>query len=244
MSRNDGRSPDQLRPLSFQREFTSTAEGSVLVSAGNTRVLCTASVTQGVPSWRRESDKGWLTAEYAMLPGSVVGRKRREYQRRDGRSIEIQRLIGRSLRAAVDMRGFPNVTINLDCDVLQADGGTRCASICGAMMAMHDALKVLDQRGKLVSWPLRNWIAAVSVGHVANRELLDLDYSEDSTADVDMNVIATDSGALVEVQGTAEGDPFPRGVHDRLLDLAIGGTNEIIAAMRAAVDPATSNASS
>ncbi|MCP4092448.1 MAG: ribonuclease PH [Planctomycetes bacterium] len=237
MSRNDGRSPDQLRPLSFQREFTSTAEGSVLVSAGNTRVLCTASVTNGVPSWRRESGKGWLTAEYAMLPGSVVGRKRREYQRRDGRSIEIQRLIGRSLRAAVDMRGFPNVTINLDCDVLQADGGTRCASICGAMMAIHDALKVLDTRGKLVSWPLRNWIAGVSVGHVDGRELLDLDYSEDSIADVDMNVIATDGGALVEVQGTAEGEPFARDVHDRLLDLAIGGTNEIIAAMRAAVDP-------
>jgi len=242
MSRNDGRSPDQLRPLSFQRDFTSNAEGSVLVSAGGTRVLCTASVTSGVPSWRRESGKGWLTAEYAMLPGSVVGRKRREFQRRDGRSIEIQRLIGRSLRAAVDMRGFPNVTINVDCDVLQADGGTRCASICGAMVAIHDALKALDTRGKLVSWPLRNWIAAVSVGHVDDRELLDLDYSEDSTADVDMNVIATEGGSLVEVQGTAEGEPFARDVHDRLLDLALAGTQEIVAAMRAAVEtvPATS----
>jgi ribonuclease PH len=206
-----------------------------LVSAGNTRVLCTASVTNGVPSWRRESGKGWLTAEYAMLPGSVVGRKRREHQRRDGRSIEIQRLIGRALRAAVDMRGFPNVTINVDCDVLQADGGTRCASICGAMVAIHDALKVLDTRGKLVSWPLRNWVTAVSVGHVGDRELLDLDYSEDSTADVDMNVIATDSGDLVEVQGTAEGEPFSRAVHDRLLDLALKGTAEIAAAMKAAV---------
>jgi ribonuclease PH len=237
MTRNDGRRPDQLRPLSFQRAFTSNAEGSVLVSAGETRVLCTASVTNGVPSWRRESGKGWLTAEYAMLPGSVIGRKRREFQRRDGRSVEIQRLIGRALRAAVDMRGFPNVTINLDCDVLQADGGTRCASICGAMVALHDALKVLDTRGKLVSWPLRNWVAAVSVGHVGSRELLDLDYSEDSTADVDMNVIATDSGDLVEVQGTAEGEPFARDVHDRLLDLALAGTGEIIAAMRNAVDP-------
>jgi ribonuclease PH len=197
--------------------------------------LCTASVTNGVPSWRRESGKGWLTAEYAMLPGSVVGRKRREHQRRDGRSIEIQRLIGRALRAAVDMRGFPNVTINVDCDVLQADGGTRCASICGAMVAIHDALKVLDTRGKLVSWPLRNWVTAVSVGHVGDRELLDLDYSEDSTADVDMNVIATDSGDLVEVQGTAEGEPFSRAVHDRLLDLALKGTAEIAAAMKAAV---------
>jgi ribonuclease PH len=235
MTRNDGRSPDQLRPLSFHRGFTLNAEGSVLVSAGNTRVLCTASVTNGVPSWRRESGKGWLTAEYAMLPGSVVGRKRREHQRRDGRSIEIQRLIGRALRAAVDMRGFPNVTINVDCDVLQADGGTRCASICGAMVAIHDALKVLDTRGKLVSWPLRNWVTAVSVGHVGDRELLDLDYSEDSTADVDMNVIATDSGDLVEVQGTAEGEPFSRAVHDRLLDLALKGTAEIAAAMKAAV---------
>mgnify|MGYP002639410892 CR=1 FL=1 len=235
MTRKDGRRPDQLRPLSFQRGFTLNAEGSVLVSAGNTRVLCTASVTNGVPSWRRESGKGWLTAEYAMLPGSVVGRKRREHQRRDGRSIEIQRLIGRALRAAVDMRGFPNVTINVDCDVLQADGGTRCASICGAMVAIHDALKVLDTRGKLVSWPLRNWVTAVSVGHVGDRELLDLDYSEDSTADVDMNVIATDSGDLVEVQGTAEGEPFSRAVHDRLLDLALAGTAEIAAAMRAAV---------
>ena len=235
MTRNDGRSPDQLRPLSFHRGFTLNAEGSVLVSAGNTRVLCTASVTNGVPSWRRESGKGWLTAEYAMLPGSVVGRKRREHQRRDGRSIEIQRLIGRALRAAVDMRGFPNVTINVDCDVLQADGGTGCASICGAMVAIHDALKVLDTRGKLVSWPLRNWVTAVSVGHVGDRELLDLDYSEDSTADVDMNVIATDSGDLVEVQGTAEGEPFSRAVHDRLLDLALKGTAEIAAAMKAAV---------
>ncbi len=237
MIRNDGRRPDQLRPLSFQREFTSNAEGSVLVAAGNTRVLCTASVTMGVPPWRRESGQGWLTAEYAMLPGSVVGRKRREVERRDGRSVEIQRLIGRSLRAAVDMRGFPNVTINVDCDVLQADGGTRCASICGAMVALHDAMKVLDKRGKLVSWPLRNWIAAVSVGYVNDCELLDLDYSEDSNADVDMNVITTESGALVEVQGTAEREPFSRAVHDRLLDLALAGTTEIVAAMRAAVEP-------
>ena len=238
MSRNDGRQPNQLRPLSFQRGFASNAEGSVLVSAGDTRVLCTASIASGVPSWRRDSGEGWLTAEYAMLPGSVIGRKRREFQRRDGRSVEIQRLIGRSLRAAVDMRGFPNHTIHLDCDVVQADGGTRCASICGAMVALHDALKVLDERGKLTSWPLVRWIAAVSVGFDGERELLDLDYSEDSTAEVDMNVIATDGGELVEVQGTAEGEPFSREVHDRMLTLALAGTSEIAAAMQAAVQPA------
>lgn len=233
MTRNDGRTPDQLRTLDFQRGFHSNAEGSVLVSAGNTKVLCTASITNGVPSWRKDSGKGWLTAEYAMLPGSVIGRKRREFQRRDGRSIEIQRLIGRALRAALDMRGFPNVTISVDCDVLQADGGTRCASICGAMLAVHDALKVLDTRGKLVSWPLTRWIGAVSVGHVDDQVLLDLDYSEDSTADVDMNVIATSDGALVEVQGTAEGEPFARDIHDALLDLGVAGATEIIARMRA-----------
>ena len=239
MTRNDGRTPDQLRPLEFQRGFHSNAEGSVLVSAGDTRVLCTVSITPGVPSWRKESGKGWLTAEYAMLPGSVVGRKKREFQRRDGRSVEIQRLIGRSLRAALDLRGFPNFTLNVDCDVLQADGGTRCASICGAMLAMHDALKVLDQRGKLLSWPLRRWIAAVSVGHVDGSILLDLDYSEEFRADVDMNVIATGEGELVEVQGTAEGEPFTREVHDRMLDLALVGTTEIVARMRALVDPVT-----
>jgi len=236
MTRNDGRTPDQLRPLEFQRGFHSNAEGSVLVCAGNTKVLCTVSITDSVPSWRKGSGQGWLTAEYAMLPGSVVGRKRREFQKRDGRSVEIQRLIGRALRAALDMRGFPNSTLNIDCDVLQADGGTRCASICGAMVAVHDALKVLDTRGKLQSWPLRRWIGAVSVGHVGDKVLLDLDYSEDSTADVDMNVIATADGQLVEVQGTAEGEPFDRGVHDALLDMALSGTDRIIAQMQALVE--------
>ncbi len=239
MTRNDGRNPDQLRPLDFQRNFPSHAEGSVLVSAGHTKVLCTAAITQGVPSWRKDSGKGWLTAEYAMLPGSVVGRKRREFQRRDGRSIEIQRLIGRALRATLDMRGFPGHTLNIDCDVLQADGGTRCASICGAMLAVHDALKVLDERGKLVSWPLQHWIAAISVGHVDGEVLLDLDYSEDSTADVDMNVIATEDGRLIEVQGTAEGEPFSRAIHDQMLDLAMRGTQTVIQQMQALVAPVT-----
>jgi len=235
MTRKDSRRADQLRPLTFERGYTSHADGSVLVSAGETRVLCTVTVTPGVPSWRRESGAGWLTAEYAMLPSSVVGRKKRELQRRDGRSVEIQRLIGRALRAAVDLRGVPNHTLNIDCDVLQADGGTRCASICGAMVAMHDALHAMSERNKLVHWPLRHWIAAVSVGHVREQLLLDLDYSEDSTADVDMNVIATADGELIEVQGTAEGEPFPREVHHGLLDLALGGTASIIESMHEAV---------
>ncbi|MDA0667754.1 MAG: ribonuclease PH [Planctomycetota bacterium] len=235
MTRTDGRTPNQLRPLAFHRGFHSNAEGSVLVCAGSTKVLCTVSITDSVPAWRKGSGEGWLTAEYAMLPGSVVGRKRREFQQRDGRSIEIQRLIGRALRSALDMRGFPNSTLNIDCDVLQADGGTRCASICGAMVAIHDALKVLDTRGKLQSWPLRRWVGAVSVGHVSGKVLLDLDYSEDFAADVDMNVIATADSQLVEVQGTAEGEPFARAVHDKLLDMALSGTDQIIAQMQALV---------
>jgi ribonuclease PH len=235
MTRQDGRRSDELRPLTFDRGYTSHAEGSVLVSAGGTRVLCTVTVTPSVPHWRRESGAGWLTAEYAMLPSAVVGRKRREIGNRDGRSVEIQRLIGRSLRAAVDLRGLPNHTLNIDCDVLQADGGTRCASICGAMVALHDALNAMSDRGRLTHWPLRHWIAAVSVGHVGDELLLDLDYSEDSRADVDMNVIATAGGELIEVQGTAEGEPFPRPVHDGLLDLALGGTDSIVAAMHEAV---------
>lgn len=235
MTRKDGRPADQLRPLTFERGYTNHADGSVLVHAGETRVLCTVTVTQGVPSWRRESGAGWLTAEYAMLPSAVAGRKRRELQKRDGRSVEIQRLIGRSLRAAVDLRGLPNHTLNIDCDVLQADGGTRCASICGAMVALHDALHSMSERNKLVHWPLKRWIAAVSVGHVGDDLLLDLDYKEDFAAEVDMNVVATADGELIEVQGTAEGEPFPRQLHDGLLDLALGGTAGILEAMQEAV---------
>ncbi|MBC8369532.1 MAG: ribonuclease PH [Planctomycetes bacterium] len=237
MTRNDSRSPIDLRPLKFTRKFTNHPAGSVLVEAGQTRVLCTVTVTESVPRWRQGSGKGWLTAEYAMLPGSVVGRKQREHNRRDGRSIEIQRLIGRALRAAVDMRSFPSVTLQVDCDVLQADGGTRCASICGAMMALNDAMHYLNDAGKLKSWPIKQWLSAVSVGHVAGRALLDLDYSEDSTADVDMNVIATENGELIEVQGTAEGEPFSIDVHHELLNLAMSGNASIIEQMKAtAVD--------
>ncbi|MFT7516437.1 MAG: ribonuclease PH [Myxococcota bacterium] len=232
MTRNDSRTPADLRPLKFTRKFTNHPAGSVLVEAGQTRVLCTVTVSESVPRWRQSSGKGWLTAEYAMLPGSVAGRKQREHKQRDGRSIEIQRLIGRALRAAVDMRSFPNITLQVDCDVLQADGGTRCASVCGAMMALNDAAHYLNDAGKLKSWPIKNWLAAVSVGHVGGRSLLDLDYSEDSTADVDMNVIATEDGKLIEVQGTAEGEPFSLDVHHELLSLAMQGTSSIITQMK------------
>ncbi|MDP6963455.1 MAG: ribonuclease PH [Planctomycetota bacterium] len=232
MTRSNSRSAEDLRPLKFTRKFTNHPAGSVLVEAGQTRILCTVTVTEGVPRWRQGSGDGWLTAEYAMLPGSVVGRKQREHNRRDGRSIEIQRLIGRALRAAIDMRSFPNLTLQVDCDVLQADGGTRCASICGAMMALSDAAHHLNSQGKLKSWPIKNWLAAVSVGQVGNRSLLDLDYNEDSSADVDMNVVATENAEIIEVQGTAEGEPFGVDVHNQLLELAISGTSKIISQMK------------
>ncbi len=235
MTRHDGRAPDQLRPIRFRRGFAPNAEGSVLVEVGDTRVLCTVSASSGVPSWRQGSGAGWLTAEYAMLPGSVRGRKRRETERRDARSIEIQRLIARSLRAALDLTAIPNLTLTVDCDVVQADGGTRCASITGGMVALHDALKRLAAEDRLAAWPLRRFVAAVSVGLVGGTPLLDLDYREDFAASVDMNVVGVDGGLLVEVQGTAEGDPFRREEHDALLDLAQRGVRELIERQRAAV---------
>lgn len=211
----------------------------MLVEAGRTRVLCTCSVVPGVPNWKRNSGEGWLTAEYAMLPGSVKGRKRREVGSRDGRSVEIQRLIGRALRAVVDLRAFPDYTLSIDCDVLQADGGTRCASITGAMIALHDACQDLAQREKLRHWPLLDWAAAVSVGVVQGNEVLDLDYVEDSRADVDMNVIGTASGRLIEVQGTAEGEPFPRESCHRLIDLGLDGIQTLTERQQAAVAAGT-----
>ncbi len=235
MARFDGRSHDALRPTRFHRGFIDTAEGAVLVEAGRTRVLCTVSATTGVPAWKRGSGEGWLTAEYSMLPGSVEGRKRREIGKRDGRSVEIQRLIGRALRSVVDLTGFPDVTLSVDCDVLQADGGTRCASISGAMVALHDALKTLASRDQLNHWPLREWVAAVSVGLVGSEELLDLDYGEDFEAEVDMNVVATASGKVVEVQGTAEGAPFERAALDRLIDLGLAGAQQLTLLQQEAV---------
>lgn len=235
MARHDGRKEDELRPFRITRNFIDTAEGAVLVEVGRTRILCTASVVPGVPAWKRGSGQGWLTAEYAMLPGSVKGRKRREIGARDGRSVEIQRLIGRALRAVVDLRAFPDTTISVDCDVLQADGGTRCASITGAMLALHDAVQELARREKLNHWPLTDWAAAVSVGVVQGNEVLDLDYKEDSNADVDMNIIGTASGKLIEVQGTAEGEPFPRESCHRLIDLGMEGVRQLSEMQQAAI---------
>ncbi|PCH82744.1 MAG: ribonuclease PH [Planctomycetota bacterium] len=227
MERLNGRTDNALREVRITRNFTDNAEGSVLVECGRTRVLCTVSAVTKVPHFQKSKGHGWLTAEYSMLPGSVQGRKAREFQKRDGRSIEIQRLIGRTLRAVVDLSAFPDFSLHVDCDVLQADGGTRCASITGAAVALHDALQTLKGRGQLRHWPMKEWLAAVSVGVVAGREVIDLDYGEDFEADVDMNVIATASGKIIEVQGTAEGDPFEREVFDRLVDLALGGISEL-----------------
>ncbi len=229
--RPDGRQPDQLRPITFERDFTTQTDGSILVTAGDTIVLCTASVDEGVPRWMKGKGKGWVTAEYSMLPGASNERIRREVTKGSpgGRTHEIQRLIGRSLRAVCDMVLLGERQILLDCDVLQADGGTRTASINGAYLALHDALSRLGQRGELKEHPLTEACAAVSVGIVGGIPLLDLPYVEDSTAEVDMNVVMTASGRFIEVQGTAEGMAFTRGELDELLTLAQLGIGEIVA---------------
>jgi ribonuclease PH len=223
--RADGRAPDQARPLSFERDFTEMAAGSVLVSFGRTRVLCTASIEEDVPRWLRGTGRGWVTAEYSMLPGSTPERASREAAKgkQSGRTQEIQRLIGRSLRTVTNLELLPDVQITVDCDVLQADGGTRTASICGAYVALHDCFTRLMLKGQLSRQPLGEACAAVSVGIVDGACLLDLDYSEDSRAEVDMNVVMTGSGRFIEVQGTAEGQPFSRGELDELLALAEHG---------------------
>ena len=228
--RADGRQPDDLRPLTFQRDYTEFAPGSVLVSMGRTRVLCTASVDERVPPWMRGQGKGWVTAEYSMLPGSTSERSDREVNRGkpSGRTQEIQRLIGRSLRAVTDMVAVGERQIVLDCDVLQADGGTRTASICGAYVALHDACTRLKAAGRLLSFPLTSACAAVSVGIVEGVALLDLQYTEDVKAEVDMNVVMTSEGRFVEVQGTAEGLPFTRSELDDLLGLGEHGIAQIL----------------
>ena len=233
--RADGRTPDQARPLSFERDFTEMALGSVLVSFGRTRVLCTASVQDDVPRWLRGTGKGWVSAEYSMLPGSTPDRATREAAKgkQSGRTQEIQRLIGRSLRTVTRLEAMPEVSITVDCDVLQAYGGTRTASICGGFVALHDALTRLVQRGFLKQHPLSDLVAAVSVGVVGGVAMLDLPYEEDSRADTDMNVVMTGSGGFVEVQGTAEQAPFSRGELDALLDLAARGISAIHEAQRA-----------
>ncbi|MGI9034164.1 MAG: ribonuclease PH [Acidimicrobiales bacterium] len=228
--RADGRRPDDLRPVSFVRDFTEFAPGSVLVSMGRTRVLCTASVEERVPPWMRGKGSGWLTAEYSMLPGATSERTDREVNRGkpSGRTQEIQRLIGRSLRSVTDMVVMGERQVVLDCDVLQADGGTRTAAISGAYVAAHDAFTRLVAAGKLRGHPMPTACAAVSVGVVDAVGLLDLDYSEDVRAEVDMNVVMTSTGRFVEVQGTAEGLPFSRSELDDLLGLAEHGIASIL----------------
>jgi ribonuclease PH len=237
MTRPSQRRPDQLRALTLTRNYTCHAEGSVLVEFGNTKVLCTASVEESVPPFLRGKGEGWVTAEYGMLPRSTHTRSAREAAKgkQSGRTQEIQRLIGRSLRAVTDLKALGERQITLDCDVLQADGGTRCASITGACVALHDAINGLVAAGKLASNPIRDFVAAVSVGIVDGVPVLDLDYPEDSACDTDMNVVMTGSGGMVEVQGTAEGAPFSRSELDALLALAEKGIVEIIAAQKSAL---------
>jgi ribonuclease PH len=227
--RRDGREPDQLRPIEFTRDFTEFAKGSVLVSFGRTRVLCTASVEERVPPWLRGKGRGWVTAEYSMLPGSTSERNDREAAKGklSGRTQEIQRLIGRSLRAVTDLRMMGETQITVDCDVLQADGGTRTASICGGYVALHDAFSRLVADKVIGAHPITDTCGAISVGIVDALAHLDLDYSEDVRAEVDMNVVMTGAGRFVEVQGTAEGNPFSRGELDDLLGLAEKGIIEI-----------------
>jgi ribonuclease PH len=237
MSRPSGRRPDELRPVRIERGYTRHAEGSVLIGFGETRVLCTASVEERVPPHRRDSGGGWITAEYGMLPRATHTRGEREAARgkQSGRTQEIQRLVGRSLRAAFDLGGLGPRTIQVDCDVLQADGGTRTAAITGAFVAVHDALGWLRERGLLAELPLREFVAAVSVGVHAGIPVLDLDYAEDSTCDADVNVVMTASSRLIEVQGTAEGEPFARETFDRMLVLAEQGIRELVAQQRRAL---------
>jgi ribonuclease PH len=236
-TRTAGRRIDELRPVRITRRYTAHAEGSVLIEAGGTRVVCTASVEEGVPLFLKGRQQGWLTAEYGMLPRATNTRTRREAAdgKQSGRTQEIQRLIGRSLRAVLDLSALGERTIRIDCDVLQADGGTRCASITGAWVALADAIAWCRARRTLAGQPLRDAVAAVSVGVVNGAPLLDLDYAEDSGCDTDMNVVMTGVGGFVEVQGTAERAPFSRGEFDVLLDLAARGIERLHAAQREAL---------
>ncbi len=223
-----GRAPDEIRPVSLERRVAPYAEGSCLISAGETRVLCTATVQEGVPDWRSGAGAGWVTAEYSMLPRATLRRTGRERGKVGGRTQEIQRLIGRALRAAIGLDALGERTILIDCDVLVADGGTRTASITGAAVALHEACLWLVRRGTLPSSPMRELVAAVSVGIVAGQPRLDLDYSEDVGADVDMNIVALESGGLVEIQGTAERNSFTRQQLDSLIDLGLHGIRTLL----------------
>jgi ribonuclease PH len=239
--RNDGRASDDLRDIAIVTGFVKTATGSALIEAGGTRVICTASVDESVPRWMAGQGKGWVTAEYGMLPASTGDRKQRDVSkgRLDGRSVEIQRLIGRSLRGVIDFKALGERTVWIDCDVLEADGGTRCAAITGGYVALELALRRLVGEGKLDTVPLTQSVAAVSCGVVDGRALLDLDYSEDSTAEVDANVVMTGDGGLVEVQATAERTPLSRASLDELLALAASGIERLRAAQQEAVGAAT-----
>ena len=237
MPRFQDRPADSLRPIRITRRFTRHAEGSVLVEFGETRVLCTASVEEKVPPFLKGKGSGWVTAEYGMLPRATHTRGRREAAegKQSGRTQEIQRLIGRSLRAVTDLAALGERQVTLDCDVLQADGGTRCASITGAMVALADAVAGLKAKGLVAGEPLRDFVAAVSVGLVDGEPRLDLDYREDSSGDTDMNVVMTGTGGFVEIQGTAEGEPFTRAQMDALLALASKGIGELVAKQREAL---------
>jgi len=231
------RRPDELRPIAIDRHYTRHAEGSVLIAFGDTRVICTASVEDGVPGFLKGRGQGWVTAEYGMLPRSTHTRTDREAARgkQSGRTQEIQRLIGRSLRAVTDLAGLGERTVKLDCDVIQADGGTRTASVTGAFIALHDAVGTLLRGGVLSASPIRDFVAAVSVGLYESVPVIDLDYAEDSGCDTDMNVVMTGSGGFVEIQGTAEGEPFSATQMDALLALAMQGIAELIAKQKAAL---------
>lgn len=237
--RPSGRQPDQMRDVKVTRNFTMHAEGSVLIEFGNTKVLCNASVTRGVPRWLRGSGSGWVTAEYGMLPRATNSRTDREASRgkQSGRTLEIQRLIGRSLRAAIDLDKLGENTITIDCDVLQADGGTRTASITGSYIALIDAINELkkDKNGALKGNPIKNQVAAISVGMYKGQAVLDLDYAEDSSAETDMNVVMTETGGFVEVQGTAEGAPYTQDELNSMLALAKKGIEELTAIQKASL---------
>ena len=231
------RSADQLRTIVITRNYTKHAEGSVLIECGDTKVICTASIDEKVPPFLRGKGQGWVTAEYGMLPRSTGSRMDREAARgkQSGRTQEIQRLIGRSLRSVVDLKKLGERTIQIDCDVIQADGGTRTASITGAFVALHDAVSLLLKKQLLAASPLTDFVAAISVGVYRGVPVLDLDYAEDSDCDTDMNVVMTGSGGFVEVQGTAEGAPFSRGEMEALLDLAQSGIGQLVAKQKAAL---------
>jgi len=232
--RPSGRQPDELRPITFQRHFSKYPAGSVLASCGETKVICTVTVQDKVPRWMKDSGKGWLTAEYRMMPGATEERQRREFMKLSGRTQEIQRLIGRSLRAALDMEALGERMLTVDCDVLQADGGTRTTSITGGYVALQEAIATLMERGELAQSPLKHGIGAISVGLIEGEAMLDLDYPEDVAADVDCNVVMTSDLRLIEVQGTAEAGSYTRPQLDAILDVAEKGITEIITLQQAA----------